>query len=161
MAVDSNPVRRTKIGVTTPYSSAGEFHIPVGVGQGKATRMFIRNRWPEEAIGLRERRASARYPLEWDVGYRVIHRGSVSETGTGRTVNLSAGGILFDTRHSLPVGACIDLEVAWPVLLDGTVPLKFVANGRIVRSSSADGTAVKIRGHEFHTAGHPGRFAGG
>jgi hypothetical protein len=83
-----------------------------------------------------------------------MHRRSVSETGTGRTINLSAGGILLNTKHSLPVGACIDLEVAWPVLLDGAVPLKFVATGRIVRSSSADGTAVEIRRHEFHTAGH-------
>lgn len=99
-----------------------------------------------------ERRSDRRYDLRLETRWKLIRRRRVLETGSGRTIDLSSGGILFEAGRPLPVGLNVELSVTWPVLLQNTAPLQLVVSGRIVRS---DGSLVAIRmtQHEFRTIG--------
>jgi hypothetical protein len=81
--------------------------------------------------------------------YRVIHK-SASVSGTGKTLNIGSGGVLFTTEEQLPLGRTVELSVNWPARLDGTCPLKFVAVGRVIRSEPGM-AAVRIERYEFRT----------
>src|SRR4051812_6527129 len=84
--------------------------------------------------GTSERRGTSRFPLREEVKYKVLHTKSLETSGSGQTLNIGSGGILFTTEERLPVGRMVELAVNWPARLDGTCPLKFVAVGRVVRS---------------------------
>ncbi len=99
-----------------------------------------------------DRRSDRRYPLELELRYKLIRRKKVLETGYGRTLDMSSGGILFETARPLPPGLTIELSVSWPVLLRNTAPLKLVVIGRVVRNE-ANCTAVRMLQHEFRTQG--------
>jgi len=100
--------------------------------------------------GIPERRGTSRFPVREDVRYRVVHSKSNNITGSGTTLNIGSGGILFTTEESLPLGRTVELSVNWPARLDGTCPLQFVATGRVVRSE-IDKAAVRIERYEFKT----------
>jgi hypothetical protein len=78
-----------------------------------------------------------------------MHRSSQLR-GTGRTLNIGSGGVLFTTEDKLPLGRTVELSVNWPARLDGICPLKFVAVGRVIRAE-ADIAAVRIERYEFRT----------
>lgn len=94
-------------------------------------------------------RANRRYPIRLEVEYKLL---SEPLTGFGVTLNVSSGGILFETENRLPDYGSIEMSLKWPFLLDGGCALKLVMRGRIVRSDETS-TAVKITQHEFRTAG--------
>ena len=71
-------------------------------------------------------------------------------SGTGKTLNIGSGGVLFTTEEQLPLGRTVELSVHWPAKLDGSCPLKFVATGRVIRSET-DMAAVRIERYEFRT----------
>jgi hypothetical protein len=48
------------------------------------------------------------------------------------------------------VGRTVEVAVNWPAKLGGTCPLKFVAIGRVVRSTDTN-AAVRIQRYEFRT----------
>jgi hypothetical protein len=96
-----------------------------------------------------DRRGTTRFPLREEVRYKMLH-GKVVTTGTGRTLNIGSGGVLFTTEERLPVGRTIEIAVNWPARLDGTCALKFVATGRVIRSED-DQAAVRIERYEFRT----------
>ena len=100
--------------------------------------------------GLSERRGTNRFPVRQDVRYRVIQPRSTQVSGSGTTLNMGSGGILFTTEERLALGRVIELSVNWPARLDGTCPLQFVATGRVVRSE-ANRAAVRIEKYEFKT----------
>jgi hypothetical protein len=100
----------------------------------------------------RDRRESSRFPLREDVKYRLIHTKNQEISGTGTTLNIGSGGILFTTAELLPVGRTIELSVSWPARLDGTCALKFVAVGRVIRAEP-DRAAVSIERYQFKTRG--------
>jgi hypothetical protein len=100
--------------------------------------------------GFTNRRATSRFPLREEVTYKVINGRAATITGTGKTLNIGSGGILFTTEEKLPPGRTVELSVSWPARLGGTCPLKFVAMGRIVRSE-ADKAVVRIERYEFRT----------
>jgi len=102
--------------------------------------------------GMSERRDATRFPVREEVKYRVVHRRSEQAAGTGQTVNIRSGGILFTTEERLPVGCKVELSVNWPARLHGTCPLKFVAIGRVIRSE-AHRAAVQVEKYEFKTRG--------
>ena len=106
---------------------------------------------PEERTGDEERRSSPRYPLESDVGFRLFRGRHLLEHGTGRTLNMSSSGILFDATKPLQVGQRIELAIAWPVRLGDTVRLKLCVVGRTVRSSG-NLCGVRIERRDFRTA---------
>ena len=100
--------------------------------------------------GLPERRGTNRFPVQQNVRYRVIQSRSDKITGSGTTLNMGSGGILFTTEEKLVVGRMVEVSVNWPARLDGVCPLQFVATGRVVRSES-DRAAVRIERYEFKT----------
>src|ERR1700758_240270 len=87
-----------------------------------------------ETIGG-DRRFDRRYQLQLEVRWKLIRRRKVQDAGTGRTIDLSSGGILFDASRPLPAGLNVELNISWPVLLHNVAPMQLVVSGRVVRSS--------------------------
>jgi hypothetical protein len=101
------------------------------------------------AVSSAKRRGTGRYPLREHMKYSLLNRRSVTE-GTGETVNMGSGGVLFTTQHRLLEGQTVALSINWPARLDGTCLLKFVATGRVVRSGE-NWAAARIDKYDFHT----------
>jgi len=97
-----------------------------------------------------EQRSHRRYPIRLDVQYRVLGERGTPRSGSGRTLNMSTGGILFQPEDALPEQVAIELILSWPFLLDRACNLNLCVHGRIVRSD-ARGTAVSVQQHEFRT----------
>jgi hypothetical protein len=98
----------------------------------------------------KERRAFQRFRIERGVHYRVI---GIEISGSGKTVNMSRGGVLLAIDRILSPGLRVEVEVDWPVKLADKVPVKLVVRGTIVRSKK-NGVAfagVTISWYEFHT----------
>ena len=70
--------------------------------------------------------------------------------GSGKTLDISCGGILFTTSERLQPGQLVEVAVNWPAELHGTCPLQLVATGRVVRSDNHT-AAVNIDSYEFRT----------
>lgn len=105
---------------------------------------------PESSRSEHARRSHRRYPINVEVEYKLIDGHRVLKTGSGLTLNLSSGGVLFACEDALPIGAAIRLTLTWPVLLNERAGLNLCVNGRIVRSFGKY-TAVEILSHEFRT----------
>ncbi len=99
-----------------------------------------------------DRRGNSRFPVQERIRYRTVHSKALEHSGSGTTVNISSGGILFTTEQPLPMGRQVELSVNWPARLEGRCALNFVAVGRIVRSDKAR-AAVRIQRYEFKTRG--------
>lgn len=102
--------------------------------------------------GFLDRRGTGRFPLHEDVRYKVVQSKAHNISGSGSTLNIGSGGILFTTEEKLPLGRMVELSVNWPARLDGTCPLQFVATGRVIRAD-ANQAAVRIERYEFRTRG--------
>ena len=98
-----------------------------------------------------DQRLHRRYAISLDVQYKLRNNGEITRCGSGKTFNISSGGIFLQTGGALPTGGEIELLMQWPFFLDGGCPLKLVVHGRIVRSD-ANGTAVQAIRHEFRTS---------
>jgi PilZ domain len=105
-----------------------------------------------EHTSTRERRASRRYEIPLKLRWKVLRRKRLLETGTGITVDLSSTGILIATDTKLPVDGAVELSIAWPILLDGTLPMQLTVTGRIARVTGRK-VAIAIAQYEFRTAG--------
>jgi hypothetical protein len=99
-----------------------------------------------------DQRLHQRYPIILNVEYKLLVKGRVERLGSGRSRNISSGGIFFEVDETLPAQGRIELAMDWPFLLEGVCALKLVMRGNIVRID-AKGIAVKIAYHEFRTAG--------
>jgi len=99
-----------------------------------------------------DQRLHRRYPIALKVEYKLLNKGKTERLGSGRTLNISSGGIFFEPDEPLPAQGRIELVLEWPFLLERVCALKLVVRGRIVRSE-AKGIAVESRQHEFRTAG--------
>jgi hypothetical protein len=99
-----------------------------------------------------DQRLNQRYPITLNVEYKLLKKGRVARFGSGRTMNISSGGIYFEVDEPLPGRGRIELAMEWPFLLEGVCALKLVMRGRIVRNDTK-GVAVQIVKHEFRTAG--------
>jgi PilZ domain len=99
-----------------------------------------------------DQRLHQRYPIALNVEYKLLIKGRVERLGSGRTTNISSGGIFFEADDPLPTRGRVELAMDWPFLLEGVCALKLVMRGRIVRSDTK-GIAVQIVQHEFRTAG--------
>lgn len=102
-------------------------------------------------VGI-ERRLSTRFPIAEEIRFRVLDRRGDPQEGAGLTVDMSRSGVLFTTTEALAPGRLLEVSVNWPVALDGTCPLKFVAVGHVVRTSHGL-AAVKIEKYQFKTRG--------
>ncbi|HTW63684.1 MAG TPA: PilZ domain-containing protein [Bryobacteraceae bacterium] len=101
---------------------------------------------------LTEQRSHQRYPIELELEYRLLSKGRSQHRGSGKTRNISSGGVLFEALGSAPEGSSIELMLSWPFLLEGVCPLRLIMRGRIVRSD-VRGIAIQSSYHEFRTAG--------
>ena len=102
--------------------------------------------------GERERRSKRRFHIEQDVRYKMLYGQRIAETGTGKTLNISSGGVWFTTDNMLTLGMPIELSMTWPVLLNDSCPMKLMIYGCVVRSNEK-GAAVAIERYEFRTQG--------
>lgn len=99
-----------------------------------------------------DRRSADRFPIEREVRYRPLStRKGVEEPGSGKTINMSSTGILFQTDRMLLPGHRLELAVSWPAQLNNTCPLKLVAKAKVVRTVSDTMAAVEILQYEFRT----------
>lgn len=98
-----------------------------------------------------ERRSKARYPVSLAVRYRTVGRNNRVD-GVGHTLNMSSGGLLVSAEHEVSAGARMEINVEWPLLLNGKVPLQLVASGRVVRCGGSM-FAVSFAQYQFRTMG--------
>jgi PilZ domain len=98
-----------------------------------------------------ERRSKARYPVELTVRYRTVARNQ-RVNGVGHTLNMSSGGLLVYAQHEISTGLRLEVNVEWPLLLDGAVPLQLVAHGKVVRCGGSM-FAVAFAQYQFRTMG--------
>ena len=100
-----------------------------------------------------DRRARTRLDIRQDVRYKVFgEKNRVKDTGTGKTIDMSSGGLLISTESSLTEGDRVEVAVSWPAQLDGVLPLKLVVTGRVVRSDETQ-AAIALDKHVFKTRG--------
>jgi hypothetical protein len=98
-----------------------------------------------------EQRLHRRYPIVLDLHYKLWDQAPSTDTRSGKTLNISSGGILFEAREPVPKQGPIELAIDWPFLLNSACHLKLIVRGRIVRSDRM-GTAVAILRHDFRTS---------
>ena len=60
-----------------------------------------------------DRRSDRRYDIALDLRWKVIRRRRVLDAGTGTTLDLSSGGILFETDRQLPNGLNVELSITF------------------------------------------------
>ena len=100
----------------------------------------------------RERRTKRRFEIDQEVRYKMLYGQRIAETGVGRTMNISSGGVWFSTENMLTSGMPVELSMNWPVLLNDSCPMKLMIYGCVIRSNEK-GAAVAIERYEFRTQG--------
>jgi len=102
--------------------------------------------------GERERRIKRRFRIAEDVRYKMLYGQRLAESGSGKTMNISSGGLCFTTEAMLASGMPIEISMTWPVLLNDSCPMKLMIYGCVVRSNDKS-AAVAIERYEFRTQG--------
>ena len=97
-----------------------------------------------------DRRTNARFPCRLAVSYQALEHPFLSGVATSETLNISSKGLLFATEQALQPGQLLQVSVDWPARLENQVPLKLVAEGRIVRNLNGQ-AAMRIDKYEFRT----------
>jgi len=98
-----------------------------------------------------ERRSKVRYPVQLTVRYRTVGRHD-HVIGVGQTLNMSSGGLLVSSPDEVSTGSKLEVNVEWPLLLNGSVPLQLVAHGKVVRCGSST-FAIEFAQYQFRTMG--------
>ena len=89
--------------------------------------------------------------ITWRTLEQPLRTGERSET-----LNISSKGILFATSEQFELGQLLQVSLDWPARLGKEVPLKLVAEGRVLRNSQGK-TAMSIERYEFRTRRSPRR----
>jgi DNA-binding NarL/FixJ family response regulator len=97
-----------------------------------------------------DRRTNARFPCRLAVSYQALEHPFLSGVAVSETLNISSKGMLFATDEPLQAGQLLQVSVDWPARLENQVPLKLVAEGRIVRNANGQ-AAMRIDKYEFRT----------
>ncbi len=93
-----------------------------------------------------ERRSQARFWYNGDLEYEGAFARQTAR-GSGRIVNISKSGLLFQSEKPIAPGTELTICAPWPGRLGGA-SLQLVIAGRAVRSGS-EGTAVRILRYDF------------
>lgn len=101
-----------------------------------------------------ELRASQRYPLKFDVEYRVFGKGHSIIAGTARTLNISSHGVLLAPTEGASKGQFIELSISWNSGAPEAQKVELEVLGRVIRVDSR-GTAVHILRYGFLTQAAP------
>jgi hypothetical protein len=112
-----------------------------------------------------DRRRSSRYAAASEVEYRIVTSGTALH-GTGRLIDVSETGILFEPDRPLPPRSEIEMAIPWPMRTPKSAPLELRIHGYSVRTQN-NSMAVVIRHYEFGICKSPllrrarvGAFAG-
>ena len=109
--------------------------VPLWVaGQNSDTKIIMQTR---------ANRYSIRRPLEF-----AVRNGTASTKGQGRTVNISRGGVLFQSDGELSLGGRIELVVRLAEGAEADTFVTLFVQGVTVRSDGG-GTAVAIKRHRL------------
>jgi hypothetical protein len=103
-------------------------------------------------LSSEQRRFGLRYPFDTEVAYRFARTDDVVTEGSGRTVNISSRGLLIVSEPVLPIGVIIEVQIPWPLKLDGCISLNLYIRGHTVRSTGNQ-TGIAIRQYDFRTRG--------
>jgi DNA-binding NarL/FixJ family response regulator len=106
-----------------------------------------------------ERRTNARFDCHLAVSYQTLEKPFISGQGESETLNISSKGVLFRASEALEPGQLVQVSVDWPARLENQIPLKLVAEGRIVRNVKGV-AAMTIEKYEFRTRRVPAQAAG-
>jgi len=101
-----------------------------------------------------ERRTNARFDCHLAVSYQTLEKPFLSGQGTSETLNISSKGVLFRADELLEPGQLVQVSVDWPARLENQIPLKLVAEGRVVRNIKGV-AAMTIEKYEFRTRRTP------
>jgi len=101
-----------------------------------------------------ERRNNARFDCHLAVSYQTLEKPFLSGQGSSETLNISSKGVLFRADEALEPGQLLQVSVDWPARLENQIPLKLVAEGRIVRNIKGI-AAMTIEKYEFRTRRTP------
>jgi DNA-binding NarL/FixJ family response regulator len=105
-----------------------------------------------------ERRTNARFDCHLAVSYQSLEKPFLSGQGSSETLNISSKGVLFKADEALEPGQLVQVSVDWPARLENQIPLKLVAEGRIVRNIKGV-AAMTIEKYEFRTRRTPAQPA--
>jgi len=97
-----------------------------------------------------DRRSNARFPCRMAISWRTLEQPLKTGEGTSETLNISSKGILFATSEQFELGQLLQVSLDWPARLGNQVPLKLVAEGRVLRNSQGQ-AAMSIERYEFRT----------
>jgi DNA-binding NarL/FixJ family response regulator len=97
-----------------------------------------------------DRRSNARFPCRMAISWRTLEQPLKAGEGTSETLNISSKGILFATSEQFELGQLLQVSLDWPARLGNEVPLKLVAEGRVLRNAQGK-TAMSIERYEFRT----------
>ncbi|GEM_PF-668711 len=97
-----------------------------------------------------DRRVNTRFPCRLAVSYQALEQPFFSGEAISETLNISSKGMLFATAEPFQPGQLLQVSVDWPARLENSVPLKLVAEGRIVRHVNGQ-AAMRIDKYEFRT----------
>lgn len=95
-----------------------------------------------------DRRVNARFPCRLAVSYQALEHPFFAGQAVSETLNISSKGLLFTTAEPFQPGQLLQVSVDWPARLENQVPLKLVAEGRIVRNINGQ-AAMRIDKYEF------------
>jgi len=106
----------------------------------------------ETGVGplLVERRAKIRFEITRPLRYRVLRGAFLDRVATGRALDASSNGVLFESETELKIGDPLELQIDWPLSLDDRVPLQLVTAGCVVRVEG-NRCAVTVERYEFRT----------
>jgi hypothetical protein len=96
-----------------------------------------------------DRRAKHRFAIERELRFKVLDSRRPM-TGVGNTVDISSGGVAFETVAQLLPGTLVEISISWPVLLDDTCLMRLVVLGRVVRTRRQV-VACTVDKYEFRT----------
>jgi hypothetical protein len=99
-----------------------------------------------------DRRADRRYESELPIRFEYMDGRNGLCTGSGVTIELSRGGIRFQSPDPPPLRTNLQAWIAWPFLLQGVCRLELLVRGQVI-SSTGRGIVLRMRSHEFRTCG--------
>jgi len=90
------------------------------------------------------------FPLRLDLRYRAKPQWAKETVGTGRSLWMSSGQLLFQSDQPIEPGTNIEVSLAWPARLDNRTPLQLCVIGQVVSCRDTE-VSVRISRHEFRT----------
>jgi hypothetical protein len=98
-----------------------------------------------------DRRGDRRYAHEMELQFSYM-LGGTTYFGSGLTGDLSRTAVRFVTDNPPPQGADVELQIAWPFLLQNVCPLELVVRGTTTATNER-GTILQMNHYEFRTCG--------